>query len=311
MSSYARLSSRLSVETTMADIATAYYDVVLQSSQLSAYNETLELSAQRLKLAKDRYELGAASKVEYLTAKVDMNRDIAGKLERAEALQLAKIRLNRLLARESDIDFEVADTIVIGERLELEMLKDATKVRNTNLLLNQSDRNILELERRLVATERYPVVDLYADYGYTKSTSEAGFLRENVAQGLNYGATATINILTGFDQRRRTQLSRINLENNELQRSALLQEIIAEVATTFQYYQTGLKQVALEQDNLGLAQENYSLFNDRYRLGVATALEIREAQVKVLDARLRLDEALYQVKVAEIELARLSGQLLD
>ena len=50
---------------------------------------------------------------------------------------------------------------------------------------------------------------------------------------------------------------------------------------------------------------------DRYQLGVSSALELREAQRNAVDAESRLLNAQFSTKAAEIELLRLSGNIVS
>ena len=49
---------------------------------------------------------------------------------------------------------------------------------------------------------------------------------------------------------------------------------------------------------------------ERYRLGISTFIEMREAQQSLADATSRLIQARYNTKVAEIELLRLRGDIV-
>ena len=66
----------------------------------------------------------------------------------------------------------------------------------------------------------------------------------------------------------------------------------------------------LEQKNLAVAEENVSIALERYRVGKSNPIEVREAQNNAVNAQIRYIEALNTAKIAEIELLRLSGNLL-
>lgn len=68
--------------------------------------------------------------------------------------------------------------------------------------------------------------------------------------------------------------------------------------------------MVLEEENIKLVRENLFIARERYRLGISTFLEMREAQQSLADANTRLIEARYNTKIAEIELLRLRGDLV-
>ena len=67
----------------------------------------------------------------------------------------------------------------------------------------------------------------------------------------------------------------------------------------------------MEQSNRQVAQENNEIAIERYRVGNSSPLELREAQINLLEANLRLLNAAYAVKTGEIELLFLSGLIME
>ena len=66
----------------------------------------------------------------------------------------------------------------------------------------------------------------------------------------------------------------------------------------------------LEEENIVLVRENLFIARERYRLGISTFIEMREAQQNLADASSRLIQARYNTKAAEIELLRLRGDIV-
>jgi outer membrane protein TolC len=75
-------------------------------------------------------------------------------------------------------------------------------------------------------------------------------------------------------------------------------------------YQFQVSALQLEQENIELAKENVAIALERFKLGVSTYLELREAQKSLEDAYDRLIAARYNTKLAETELLRLKGDLV-
>jgi len=92
-----------------------------------------------------------------------------------------------------------------------------------------------------------------------------------------------------------------------LRTDSLWQELEADLYQAFVNYNNGLELLALEAANQEVAKQNVSIANDRYKIGVATSLEFREAQRNLIATQSRFIEASYQAKIAEIEIYRLSN----
>ena len=65
------------IENLISLISSSYYDLIRQNLRVNNFKKGLEISNDRLKLAKDRYEVGQGSKVDYYSAQVDYNEDKA------------------------------------------------------------------------------------------------------------------------------------------------------------------------------------------------------------------------------------------
>ncbi len=305
------INTKITMENTIADLLTTYYTVVLENGRLKVLDNTIQLSERRTEIAKNKYEVGKSSKVEYLAAQVDQNADATLRLQVIERLNNAKIDLNRLMARSLDAEFEVVDIIDINGTFALEDLLNAANIKNPNLLLAQRQMNASYLELQEIRAERYPSIDFNTGYTYNKSTSDAGFLLSNRQNGYNYGFTARMNLFDGFNTNRRAQNARLAVQISELEIKNQTLNIESDISKVFTSYQNSLNLIDLETQNLEVALENEEIALERYRLGNSTALELREAQTNAVEVESRLLNARYSTKISEIELLRLSGSILQ
>jgi outer membrane protein TolC len=78
----------------------------------------------------------------------------------------------------------------------------------------------------------------------------------------------------------------------------------------YESYKNAINRLDLEAENLKIAQQYLDLILKKYELSQATAIEIREAQRTFEDAAFRLIALRFQAKQAEIELLRVSGELV-
>ncbi|MFD1629519.1 TolC family protein [Pseudopedobacter beijingensis] len=304
------LNVKLSVQTTIADIIAAYFDLVSQKQQLQATHTALEVSHIRLKNADSRYKMGKGSKLELLAAKVDLSADSSQLLKQEYMFSSSKTKLNELLARSLDITFQVADTIIIDQNLDYQNLKTLTDSQNPFLQTAVINQKIAELNLKEVKGARYPTVALTSGYNFAKTTSPpTGFSIKSNSHGFNYGLTASLNIFNGLQQNRNEKNARLEVENSKINQEKLIQNINAQLLNAFQNYQTSLKLVAVEQRNIDVAKENLDITLEKYRLGSIVPLELREAQRNYVNANARYMDAQYQAKLAEVSLKEIAGNI--
>jgi outer membrane protein TolC len=304
------LDAKIIVENTVAGISTAYYRLILELQRLKVLKQTLFLSKARLDISQAQYELGGAGKRDYLAAQVDYNGDSSLLMTQYQVIQNARVNLNELLAADPDTDFLIQDsTITIGERLALDELYETAFLENKLLLVNQRSNNEAFLRIKELQASRLPGINLNSSFNNSVFNSDAGFLIQNERQGLNYGGSITLNLFSGLTLNRRIQSAKVNqriqdysLENYEIQLKSDLQR-------AYNTYENNLGLLSIEQTNYQVAKENSEIALERFRLGIASYLEFRDAQVNLLSAENRLITSIFQIKQQEIELLRLSGKI--
>lgn len=304
------LDAKVIVENTVAGISTAYFRLILELQRYKVLQQTLELSKARLEIAKAQYDLGGAGKRDFLAAQVDYNGDSSLLMTQIQVIQNAKVNLNELLALDATTDYVVQDsTISIGDRLSLENLYESAFLENKLLLVNQRRNNEAFLRVKELQASRLPGINLNSSYTNSVFNSDAGFLIQNERQGLNYGGTISFNLFSGLSLNRRIQGAKVNQRIQEYSLEQYEIQLKSDIQRAYNTYETNLGLLSIEEKNYQVAKENSEIALERFRLGIASYLEFRDAQVNLLSAENRLITSIFQIKQQEIELLRLSGKI--
>jgi outer membrane protein TolC len=293
----------------VSDVMITSYDLVQQQQQLSALDSTLIISEQRVKLAENRFNIGKASKLEVLNAKVDLNTDKTLYVKQSELYTNRKIRLNEIMAREASIDFKVNDDMFVADNLVLSDLEMKAESQNPELQAQIVNKRIAELQLKEVKGNRYPTISANTGYNFSDSESSLGFSTKNNSQGWNYGFSASIDIFNGSNQNRNEKIARIQLDNSTLAIEQQTQTLKSQLNTAYQTYLTNISLIELETNNLEIAKQNIDITLAKYRIGTIPTIEFRAAQQNYINAQLRLSDAKYQAKLSEITLKQLAGNL--
>lgn len=304
-----KMKARAVVEQTVADIAYQYYSVIQLTQFIRVIEQSLELSDIRRDIAEKRMNLGSGSELAVLQSQVDRNADYSNLLQQKAALVRAKAVFNRLLARDPDIEFAVDERIELNDIKPYGSMLEALESQNPQLLAARSDMRAREFEVREAEAAYSPRLDLFGQYDYGRSQNEVGVLQSNRSFGPTYGITATFNIFNGFNARREVQNRKLDLLTAQagMEDQALM--LRAELFSAYSDYTANMELVNLENENLDVARRNLSVATESYRLGGISDIEMREAQVRLIEAEGRLLEAQFIAKSAEVELFRLSGGL--
>jgi outer membrane protein len=304
------LNARLTLENTVSQIITAYYDIVRQNANLTVIDSSMEISRVKLLISKTKFEIGSTSKTEYLQAQVDMNADLSAYKTQQMRIEESKVNLNKLLARDVSLIYDVDDSIEINYNANYDDLKNKIEKTNTSILLAQSNTNIYNYNIKEWKGQRLPTLNLYAGYNYTKANSQTGLVLQNKTNGLNYGFTLNYNLFNGFNLNRNIKNATLDYESSKINFESVKSEISAEMIIAYRDFQNNLELLKLEEANSLLAKENVDLSLARFRTGVIDQLQLKDAQQSYILAQIRLVLARYDTKIAETTLKKLTGELL-
>ncbi|MFN4082781.1 MAG: TolC family protein [Bacteroidia bacterium] len=302
-----KLQLKQQVELTISKITKAYFEILLQQNKIEVLEQINKYNIERLDVINEKYKNGKVVKTELLKAQVDKNTDDAMLLKEKNYLLTLKYKLNELLAQNIETDFEVEKNISLNN-IELYEFEALVEKNYTGLQIQKRNKDLTNYALKENKADRFPMLQFRTGYLFNTLNSEAGFLQTASTNGFHIGVGISYNLFNGFDVSRRINISRLQQNNAELTYKDSVQQIKALIKTLINTYNTALILVEREKNNVAIAKENYSLSNDLYNEGKITAIELRLAQNEMLQAENRLLTALFEAKITETELLRLSGK---
>ncbi len=307
------LNTQLSIEDFIAGIAAEYYDFIQQMQLFHNLEYAVSLSRERVRIDRERYLLGGASKLQLLQSMVYLNTDSSRFARQRETLKTAQIRINQLISADNiGQDILPGDSMIhINKGLVFDSLFAATQKNNTSLLIARKNTTISEYDYKIISSRSYPYLNLNSGYNLSRNDYESGAYERIETGSFNYGLTLGVNIFDGFNKRRDRSNARIAIENQEYQYKQIEQSVNGDLLAMFYAYHNHLLLLNLEVENLKTANENLEIALERYKLGNLSGLELREVQQSRLEAEERLILVQYQTKIAEISLLQISGGIMS
>jgi outer membrane protein TolC len=297
------------IENTVSQVSRVYFDIVVQQQILDLYHEALQISTQRRQFSKARVSLGSGSELSYLQATVDMNADSANYMKQLATVSNTISDLNLILCRDLKTKVLVEKHIPVKNNLIYEELWNKVQEQSPELLEARSAVNLANLTIKEVKSVRLPRLSVNTAYSYNKSLTDVGTFTSNRNIGFSAGITLNYNIFNGFTNNQKLKSAQIR-EESAIQDAELQKlNLEANLQQVYTDFQTNLKLIRFEQENMQFVRLNWSIAQEKYRLGAMNDVELRETQKKLMDAENRLFQALFNCKSAEIELLRISGQL--
>ncbi len=303
------------IENTVLQLLTAYYEVARLTQNQINQKTSLSISKDRLLREKYKYQYGQNTQLDMLNSEVDVNNDSINLLNINRELSNAKRNLNLILGREIRRDFEVDTTVTYAIDLTMENVLSSAKVRNK--VLQQADKNIelSNYDLKINKSGWYPSIGVNGGYGWNNLHTDSDVanpfaLAANTSYGLQAGLSLSWNIFDGGRTKTRVQNAKIALDNSEIIKEQIEQELERNVANAWETYQNSLFVLQAERKNMETNKRNFERSSEQFKLGQIISVEFRVAQINYLNSVTNYNKAKYLAKIAELNLLQLSGQLL-
>lgn len=306
------LQARETIENTISQLFTVYYNVAQVSENVQTLEQTLAISKDRIQRAEYQFDYGQGTKLDILNAQVDINNDSINLINAKQQLINAKRDLNVVLGNVLTSEFSVETTI--NFLLDLDKDQLLTKMKENNVTLLQVENNI-RINQFLVKANKsgfLPTIGLTGTYGWNRNNNNAAsFLAVSTNTGLSGGINLSWNLFDGGGTVTRLQNAKINLENQQYEKQSLLISVERDFYNAWDDYQNRLAIYQVQENNIITSKNNFDRTKEKFKLGQVTSIEFRQAQLNLLNAELSRNQAKYQAKLAELSVLQLSGELLN
>lgn len=306
------LEARETIENTMLQLFTVYYNVAQLSQNIEAVEQTLTISKDRLTRAEYQFDYGQSTKLGVLNAQVDINNDSINYINIRQQLKSAKRDLNAILGKSVANTFEVDTLINFVLNLNKEDLLNKVKANNVALLQVEKNLIINEYDIKSWKSDYLPTLGLTGTYGWNKNNNNAAsFLETSTNTGLSGGLNLSWNLFDGGGTLTRVKNAKISLENQKLQKEQIVINIERDFENAWDDYQNKLTIFNVQEQNIITSKNNFDRTQEKFKLGQASSIEFREAQLNLLNTELSRNQAKYDAKLAELFVLQLSGELLN
>ena len=293
---------------TISTVMQQYYNVVRQQAFLKTIQKSIETSKQRLEIIETRQKIGVANQADFLQSNLDLNALLQAEQNQLLIIDQAKADLLNTIVLPATTPVLINDSIKIDDQIMLSVVEE--KMKNHPLL--QSAQQLINVNQFLEKETKsltYPTLRASTGYNYNSNKSAAGFILLNESYGPFLGVNLSIPIYNGSANKRAIKNAAINTNNSKIQFQNTEQNLTTELFKTYQSYKNSLKQTPIEIQNFEMSQSLLDLVMQKYQLGQATMVDVKQAQQSFETAGFRLVSLRFSAKIAEIELKRLSNQL--
>lgn len=298
-----------SVQNVIANVMLRYYAIVQQQGFLNTLNQSIEVSKQKLAIIDGKRSVGMSNDADLFQAQLDLNAQLQALQTQNMIIAQAKADFLRTLTMKADSKIEIADTILVDKSLLLEDVLNSTS-KHPDILAAEKQISINQLLEKEADARRYPSLSLNGGFNYVRTQSTAGFTLLNQTYGPTLGLNLSVPIYTGTTVQRQVKVANMNTQNAKLQKQIIEQNYQATAARAWETYSSSLQLVESEKQNYELAAKLLGLISQKFEMGQATIIDVKQAQQTFENSGYRLINLNYNAKIAEITLKQM-GYLLN
>jgi outer membrane protein TolC len=287
----------------------SYFNYLIAQEIVKVHQLQLESAQETFKDIEKRRRLGTLTDYDFTTAKVQVAQAKIGLLEAQNTILPLANNLKLLLGLKKDDPLKLTEPITILEHeLILEVSPSEALAENSTLKQLELEIELKENQLKLAQSAFYPTLDAIGNYSY--QAQENNF-RLSDYQWVNtslIGLQLQFSIFNGNITRNRVQQAKIAKTIAKEQQQHIseatkmqLQELISQLDFTRQ-------KIEVQQENMNLTEEALGLTKKRYEFGAGTFLEINNAELSYIQARLFWLQAISDYKAAYYDYQLLIGK---
>ncbi len=275
------------------ELAQVYFGVSLAADVERTRRSVLEQADRQLDRAKRFEARGQIPAVERLNAQVARDEAARGHVSAQRDLEIAAMRLQRLLVSEQPVGVTTPLFVVTSDVGSL-----------ASPILRAFAARKSQAEQGIVAAEARWKPEVYAYGQYNMIRHYQSLIEPNWKAGLGVSFT----LFAREDRANQVSAAREALHGVESQDSEARNRILTAVEAAFRKVLQAREQFALLESSLAATRENLRLRERGFDEGQATSLDINDARNALARAETARSLAAYQFVVALSELLEASGQ---
>ena len=308
------LQLRETIEYSILQIFEVYFSIAQFTESSRIFKQNLEVSKERQKRAQSAFIHGQGNKLAVLNAQVDVTNDSISLIQVNQQLDNSKRDLNLLMNQPIDSDYSVELEVNFIPEIQIESWIDTAPEKNVELLKQKSNIQINSYDIKINQSGYLPTVGLVGSYGWNlnKSPATAFFPgTNNTTYSVGVGASLSWNLFDGGRTTTRVKNAKLNFENQELIAQEARLSFDRDLLNALQNYRNTKEIFEIQKKQVETATYNFDRSQSQYRLGSITAIEFRQAQINLANAKNQRAVAKFQAKLSELQLIQLTGELLN
>ena len=274
------------------EVKSKYYELVLARQSLAVINTSLDAARANREQAKNYFDQGMIKQSDYLFAQVRLLELESKRTETENALHNAEAALRFVIGSENSTEIIPTDTLALpAARVDSVNIADINE-RRSDMLAMQYGVDATSGMVRMNQFKFLPSLNAFGSYEWNDRE-----LFGKKGKSWMVGAMVKWDIFTGFDQVGEIQKAEAKHESAKTELDKARTKNRNDIETAFRNLQSTKQRIALSQEAVQQASENFRILSDRYANGLEKTSDLLNAEAALANARLNHLQALYYYNV--------------
>jgi outer membrane protein len=292
-------------------ISSLYLDIAKLQSREELLIENVEISREQLSRIENQIEFGQATGALALSAKTDINQELDA-LDNVRLLKNNLIKeLNFLMGIAPETSFMVAVVFVDPAMMEVQELKSKVIENNPSLKINSEFVVVSSNQLKVSESIKYPTLNAFADYGYFRQQNQVQQLAKLETLGHSAGLSLSFTVFDGKRVNQGIRNAKIEVENAQTQLSLVEDELVKEAVKEQSQLVILKTKLGRQQNDLATFEDNFNRTKDRFERGLASSLDLREAQRSLFNARIGINDTKLDILQSMNRIRNLTGDFVS
>ncbi|MCR4286995.1 MAG: TolC family protein [Deltaproteobacteria bacterium] len=294
-------------EDVVRDTSRAYYGVLKARKDGEIQRAALKRAEERLQVARARLKVGEVTRSAVLRAEAERAGAEAELIKSKNDLDNMLDLLRRITGVEERVDVSEPPAeppvALTAEALVGIALKERSDYAQRSLEEKAANEGIT-----IAKAGFKPSLRLEGLYSWRDQDPQTAFFQENSASGT---LRLTYPIFEGFMRKAELTEARSSLLQAELRRLGLRRDIEVQVREALNNIRAIEALTESFRRQLAFAEEDYKMVFEQFKFGVATTLDVIDAENTLVSAQSSLANAVYDLELARIDLKYVTGVLVQ
>lgn len=308
-------AASLSVTDKKTDIAAllkqTYIQVLVLHERIRLQKESLQRNEKALKDARSLLAQGRALRVDTLRAYTSVRNLEPDLLRLSYAIEVGKQQLKTLTGIDSLQEIELTDPLVLTAPdaiLSEEEVYNEARLHRADLKTLDLEQQLADQQIKLAAALKKPVVSLNAQYLIQTQVHSFNYFKGLYPSTPFLGAQITVPVFSGNRNKARVKQAEIEKAQSVIRSKNASEELKAEVKQVVANMRETTARIQTSANVKETALLSYDITQYRYARGVASRLELVDAELALTTAQSNYLEAVYDYLSAQIALEHTMGK---